>query len=227
MKSTELASLDREIIACRFCPRLVEHREEVARQKRRAYVDWDYWGKPLPGFGDARARLLVIGLAPGAHGANRTGRVFTGDRSGLWLYRALHRAGLANRPTSEHRDDGLELKDCYITLAARCVPPQNKLMREEIDRCRPFLYREHGILTRVKVVLALGHVAFASAVDLIEYVHSTTLRPKPKFAHGAVFELGDGRPRLVGSYHPSQQNTSTGRLTEAMFDEAITKALPG
>jgi len=203
--------LHQEVISCRKCPRLVAWREEVARTKRKAYMDWDYWGKPVPGFGDRNARVLVVGLAPGAHGSNRTGRNFTGDASGKFLYPALYRAGFANQPETISRDDGLKLKDMYITASARCVPPQNKPTSEEIDNCQPFLEREIALL-QPKVIVALGRVAF----ERILRIYSEPKSGK-KFAHGATFHL-DAGPWLVCSYHPSQQNTLTGKLTVEMFD---------
>lgn len=206
-----LEELKDEVIACRKCTRLVAWREEVARTKRKAYMDWDYWGKPVPGFGDPKARVLVVGLAPAAHGSNRTGRNFTGDGSGGFLYAALYRAGFANLPVSTSREDGLMLKDMYITASARCAPPQNKPTTEEMDNCQPFLEREIGIL-KPKVIVALGRIAFERILRLYS-------EPKAgkKFAHGAVFRLQAG-PWLVCSYHPSQQNTLTGKLTVEMFD---------
>ncbi len=212
-----LAALHDEIVDCRRCPRLVEWRERVAREKRAAYRDWDYWGRPIPGFGDPQARLVIVGLAPAAHGANRTGRVFTGDRSGDWLFRALHRAGFANRPTAEHRDDGLALSDAYIVATVRCPPPQNRPTTEERDNCRPYLERELALLPRQRVLLALGGWALGVLATL------EGIRPRPKFAHGAEFALADGRT-LLCSYHPSQQNTFTGRLTEPMFDDVFARA---
>jgi uracil-DNA glycosylase family 4 len=206
-----LNELNSEIISCRKCPRLVAWREEVARTKRKAYMDWDYWGKPVPGFGDPEARVLVVGLAPGAHGSNRTGRNFTGDGSGGFLYSALYRAGFANLADSTSRGDGLKLKDMYITAAARCAPPQNKPTTQEMDNCQPFLEREIELL-QPKVIVALGRIAFERIMRLYS-------EPKAgkKFAHGAVFRLEAG-PWLVCSYHPSQQNTLTGKLTVEMFD---------
>ena len=212
-----LAALRDEIVACRACPRLVEWREEVAREKRAAFREWDYWGRPVPGFGDPDARLVVVGLAPAAHGANRTGRVFTGDRSGDWLFAAMHRAGFANQPTAEHRADGLELLDAYVLAAVRCAPPKNRPTTEERDRCRPFLDRELALLANQRVLLALG----GWALGVIAGVEG--LRPRPRFAHGAEFALPGGRT-LLCSYHPSQQNTFTGRLTEPMFDAVFTRA---
>ena len=206
-----LSKLNEEIVSCHKCPRLVAWREEVAQTKRKAYMDWDYWGKPVPGFGDPRARVLVVGLAPGAHGSNRTGRQFTGDASGDFLFPALHRAGFASRPTSTSRDDGLELKDMYITASGRCAPPKNKPTMEELENCQPFLEREIGLL-QSKVIVALGRIAF----ERILRIYSEPKAGK-KFAHSVVFRLTAG-PWLVCSYHPSQQNTLTGKLTVEMFD---------
>ncbi len=203
--------LDKEIITCRKCPRLVAWREEVARTKRKAYMDWEYWGKPVPGFGDPKARVLVVGLAPGAHGSNRTGRQFTGDASGDFLFPALFRAGFASQPEATSREDGLLLKDMYITASGRCAPPKNKPTIEELDNCQPFLEREIGIL-QPKVIVCLGRIAF----DRVLRIYSAR-NLAWKFAHGAVFRIENG-PWLVCSYHPSQQNTLTGRLTVAMFD---------
>ncbi len=203
--------LKREVIACRKCPRLVAWREEVARTKRKAYMDWDYWGKPVPGFGDPQARVLVVGLAPGAHGSNRTGRNFTGDASGKFLYPALYRAGFASQPEATSRDDGLTLTDMYITAAGRCAPPGNKPTAQELNNCQPFLEREIELL-QPKVIVALGRVAF----ERILRIYSEPKSGK-KFAHGATFRLEAG-PWLVCSYHPSQQNTLTGKLTVEMFD---------
>jgi uracil-DNA glycosylase family 4 len=205
------------IIACRLCPRLVAWREEVARTKRRAYRDWDYWGKPVPGFGDYRARVLVVGLAPGAHGANRTGRMFTGDGSGDFLYPALHSAGFANQPRAVQLGDGLELEDMFISAVCRCVPPGNKPKSEEISNCLPFLEREIDLLVRMEVVVALGRIAFDHTLRI--YRQRTGNRLRFGFAHGGIDKLGDDLPWLVASYHPSRQNTQTGRLTEGMFAE--------
>ncbi|MDW8343122.1 MAG: uracil-DNA glycosylase [Verrucomicrobiae bacterium] len=202
-------SLCGRVVSCRQCPRLVAWREQVARQKKPAYRDWEYWGRPVPGWGDPKARLLIIGLAPAAHGANRTGRMFTGDQSGRWLYRALYRAGFANQPTWEHRNDGLMLRDCYVTAVLRCAPPGNKPLPREIERCQVFLREELQRLTRVQVVIALGRIAFET------YSRLRGLTPRPAFAHNRRY---DGRPVLIASYHPSRQNTNTGKLTEAMFD---------
>ena len=215
--AASLAALEAEIVACRACPRLVEWRERVAREKRAAFRDWDYWGRPVPGFGDPQARLVVVGLAPAAHGANRTGRVFTGDRSGDWLFRAMHRAGFANQPLAEHRDDGLELLDAYVAATVRCAPPDNRPTVEERDRCHPFFERELALLDRARVYVALGGWA------LSRLAVTEDMRPRPRFGHGAEFALAGGRT-LLCSYHPSQQNTFTGRLTEPMFDAVFARA---
>lgn len=206
-----------EVVECRLCPRLVAWREEVGREKRAAFRDWEYWARPIPGFGDPDAELLIVGLAPAAHGGNRTGRIFTGDRSGDWLFRALYRAGYANQPTSVSRDDGLELHGAYIAAAVRCAPPQNRPTNEEAATCRPYLAREYALLPRVKVVVALGAFALAAVSALLG------LRPRPRFGHGAESLLPDGRT-LICSFHPSQQNTFTGKLTEPMFDAIFERA---
>jgi uracil-DNA glycosylase family 4 len=210
-------SLDQELLDCRKCPRLVDWREEVARLKRRAYLDWDYWGKPVPGFGDQNARVLVVGLAPGAHGANRTGRMFTGDGSGDFLYPALFRMGFANQPQALQRGDGLQLKDMFISAVCRCVPPGNKPKADEISNCLPYLEKEIDLLSRLKVIVALGRLAFDQTLRI--YRRRTGDKLRFKFEHGGQNQLGDGLPWLVASYHPSRQNTQTGRLTEAMFAE--------
>jgi uracil-DNA glycosylase family 4 len=206
-----------EVVDCFACPRLVAWRELVATEKRASFAHEDYWGRPIPGWGDPAARLLVVGLAPAAHGGNRTGRIFTGDRSGDWLFRALWRAGYANQPTSVGRDDGLALKDCYIAAAVRCAPPANKPTPDERDRCLPYLARELALLTEVRVVVVLGQFGYDAVARLLG------LRPKPRFGHGVEVALPDGRV-IVCSYHPSQQNTFTGTLTEAMFDAVFAKA---
>ncbi len=213
--------LQEEITACRLCPRLVAHREEVARVKRRAYRDWTYWGRPVPSFGDPLARLLIIGLAPGAHGANRTGRMFTGDRSGDFLFRALHAAGFASQPESRSRQDGLSLSDAYITAAVRCAPPANKPLREEIIRCRPFLERELELLDRVRVVVALGRLAFDAYLTVLRDRGLIPSRAAFGFGHGREHTLGPSLPLLISSYHPSQQNTLTGRLTAKMLGDVF------
>ena len=206
-----LAALTAEVIECRTCPRLVEWRERVAREKRAAFRDEDYWGRPIPGFGDPAARLLIVGLAPAAHGGNRTGRVFTGDRSGDWLFAAMHRAGFANQPTSVRVGDGLRLIDAYVAAVVRCAPPANKPTPEERDNCMPYLVREMALLTDVRVIMVLGQFAYDAAWRLVGK------GPKPKFGHGVKVEVADGRTILC-SFHPSQQNTFTGKLTEEMFD---------
>ena len=213
-------SLESAITSCRRCPRLVAWREEVARVKRRAYRDEEYWGRPVPGFGDQNARVLVIGLAPAAHGANRTGRMFTGDSSGDFLYAALHRAGFASQPTSRHRGDGLTLRDVYISAACRCAPPDNKPAPDEIAACRPFLEREIALLPDLRVVVALGRVAFDAA--LRHFAPADDAGSRPTFGHAAAHPLAAGR-WLVASYHPSRQNTQTGRLTAEMFDRVWTQ----
>jgi len=213
---SRLAELRATVIGCRKCPRLVRYREEVARTKRRAYRDCAYWGRPVPGFGDSRAELLIIGLAPGAHGANRTGRMFTGDRSGDFLYAQLYRAGFASQPTSTHAGDGLALSNAYITAAARCVPPDNKPLPAEIANCSAYLEEELDLL-RPRAVLALGAIAFDTYLRLLIRRGQLDSRAGYRFAHGAQFKLPGDLPRLFASYHPSQQNTQTGRLTPAMF----------
>ena len=216
---TPLEKLQREIIACRACPRLVAWREEVARVKRRAYRDWTYWGRPVPSFGDPRARLVIVGLAPAAHGANRTGRMFTGDRSGDFLYAGLFRAGFASQPTSVSADDGLVLRDAYILAPVRCAPPLNKPLPREIATCAPFLERELELL-KPRVTLALGAIAWSAVLDHHAAMGRAIGRPRPRFGHGAVATI-PGAPLLVGSYHVSQQNTQTGKLTPAMFDAVL------
>ncbi len=216
----EWQRLTTEITACTHCPRLVAWRNEVARKRRKAYRDWQYWGKPVPGFGDLQARVLVVGLAPGAHGANRTGRMFTGDGSGEFLYSALHRAGFANQPTSQHCEDGLALHDIFISAVCRCAPPGNKPTPAEIASCLPFLEREIALLPQVRVIVALGRVAFDNTLRI--YRQKDNPIPIRKFSHASLHHLGEGLPKLVASYHPSRQNTQTGRLTPSMFDRVWT-----
>ena len=218
-----LARLDREVVACARCPRLRRHCEKIAREKRRAYRDWEYWGKPVPGFGDPNARVLVLGLAPGAHGSNRTGRMFTGDGSGNFLYPVLHRAGFASQPTATHRDDGLRLKDAYISAVVRCAPPANKPTPREIANCAPFLDREISGLKNVRVVVALGRVAFDGYLNHLKRRGVLASKNGHAFAHGARYALPDGT-LLLASYHPSMQNTLTGKLTEEMLQEIFDSA---
>jgi uracil-DNA glycosylase family 4 len=228
-----MASLQARVTDCRSCPRLVAWRESVAREKRAAYRDDAYWGRPVPGFGDVRAGLLVLGLAPGAHGSNRTGRMFTGDRAGDWLFRALHRAGFASQPTSVGRDDGLELRGAFVTAPVKCAPPANKPTGEERDACRPWLEAELDLLPDLRVVVALGSFAWAQALAILARRGFTVPSPRPRFGHGAEARLrADRAPErrpgdavtLLGSYHPSQQNTFTGTLTEEMFDAVWVRA---
>jgi len=211
-----------EIVGCRRCPRLVEWREQVARDKRAAYADEDYWGRPVPGFGDPAARVLIVGLAPAAHGANRTGRMFTGDRSGEWLYRALHRAGFASHPESVSRDDDLTLFDAWVTAPVRCAPPDNRPTTVERDSCAPWLEREYEALDGVEVIVCLGGFAWGIVHRLLAGRGIAVPRPRPKFAHGAVSETSG--PVVLASYHVSQQNTFTGRLTEEMLDTVFAEA---
>jgi uracil-DNA glycosylase family 4 len=213
----ELAAVELEITECRRCPRLVAWREEVARVKRASFADQEYWGRPVPGFGDPRARILILGLAPAAHGGNRTGRVFTGDRSGDWLFAALWRAGLANQPTSIARDDGLELRDCWVSAAVRCAPPANKPTPAERDTCLPYFARELELLDRGRVIVCLGAFAWDAALKTLQ-----APRPRRGFGHGV--EASVGARMLLGCYHVSQQNTFTGRLTEPMLDAIFARA---
>jgi len=217
-----LDELNRRLVACRRCPRLVSWREQVAAERRAAFAHEEYWGRPVPGFGDPAARLLVMGLAPAAHGGNRTGRLFTGDRSGDWLFRALHRAGFADRPESRARDDGLRLLDAYVTAAVRCAPPANHPTAAERDNCRGWLEEEYRLLTRVEVIVCLGAVAYGAALRLLAAAGVAAPHPRPRFAHGRAVETGG--PLLICSYHPSQQNTFTGRLTEEMLDAVFAGA---
>jgi uracil-DNA glycosylase family 4 len=217
---TGLRVLKEEIIRCRRCPRLVEYREKVAKEKRRAFRDWTYWGRPVPGFGDPRAELFILGLAPGAHGSNRTGRMFTGDRSGEFLYAALHKAGFANQATWLRPGDGLKLKNAFIAATIRCAPPANKPLPSEIFNCRGYLERELALL-KPRVILALGKIAWDAYLDILKIEGLIASRAKFVFAHGAVAKLpGDG-PKLIGVYHPSQQNTQTGKLTPVMYTKVL------
>ncbi len=219
---TALRALTAEIVECRACPRLVEWREQVAKDKRAAFRDEEYWGRPAPGFGDPGARILVAGLAPAAHGANRTGRVFTGDRSGDWLFAAMHRAGLANQPTSVSADDGLALHDAYVVAAVRCAPPANKPTVDERDRCLPYLVRELALLADVRVIVVLGNFAYDAVGRVLAAAGSPLPSPKPRFGHGV--EVVTDRYTVVGCFHPSQQNTFTGKLTEPMLDAVFRRA---
>ncbi len=220
--ASELQKLQSQIIACRKCPRLVRWREKVAREKVKRFANEEYWGKPIPSFGDPDARLLLVGLAPAAHGGNRTGRMFTGDNSGNWLYRALHKAGFANQAESTHRNDGLKLTDCYITATLRCAPPFNKPTPKEILNCRPFLLQEIELLRNVQVVIGLGKIGFEAAINGYRELGKIELKAKPKFAHCATYKFGG--ITFIASFHPSQQNTFTGKLTEAMFDKVFSTA---
>ena len=218
-----LAALEHEITACRRCPRLVAWREEVAHVKRRAFAHEEYWGRPVPGFGDPAARLLILGLAPAAHGANRTGRIFTGDRSGDFLFAALHRAGYASQPVSVHANDGLELGGAWISAAVRCAPPANTPTREERDACLPWAVAELALLEHVELILCLGGFAWQAALELRAAAGEPMPRPRPAFGHDVLWDAGDRWP-LLGCFHPSQQNTFTGRLTEAMIDATLARA---
>jgi uracil-DNA glycosylase len=218
-----LDELNREIVACCRCPRLVEYREKIAREKRRAYWEWEYWGKPVPGFGDPKARVLILGLAPGAHGSNRTGRPFTGDGSGYFMYPVLYRTGFASQPNATHRGDGLQLKDAYITAVVRCAPPANKPAPGEIANCVPYLDRELAGLKQVRVVVCLGRIAFDGYLNYLRRCGVIPAKKGYLFAHGAHYKLPDGKI-LLASYHPSQQNTQTGKLSEKMFQQIFEQA---
>jgi uracil-DNA glycosylase family 4 len=218
-----LTVLNREVVGCTRCPRLVAYREEVAREKRRAYRDWEYWGKPVPGFGDPDARVLIMGLAPGAHGSNRTGRPFTGDASGKFMYPVLYETGFANQPTATDRDDGLKLKDLYITAAVRCAPPDNKPLPQELAECSIFLDRELAGLKEVKVVVALGRIGFDAYLNYLKRRDLLPSRQPYLFKHGAHYQMPDGNV-LLASYHPSNQNTATGKLTREMFVKIFKQA---
>jgi len=211
-----LQSLNRDVVSCTRCPRLVVYREQIAREKRRAYRDWEYWGKPVPGFGDPNARVLIMGLAPGAHGSNRTGRPFTGDASGNFMYPVLHETGFANQPCATSREDGLVLKDLYITAAARCAPPDNKPLPCELANCAPYLDRELEGLKRLQVIVALGRIGFDAYLNYLKRLGKLDSKAAYIFAHGAKYKMPDGRT-LLASYHPSNQNTQTGKLTRPMF----------
>jgi len=221
--ATRLAQLDEAVTSCRACPRLVEWRERIAVDKRRSFAGDTYWGRPVPGFGADRPRILIVGLAPAAHGANRTGRMFTGDRSGDWLYASLFRVGLASQPTSTGRDDGLELHGAYVTAAVRCAPPDNKPLPDERDRCAPYLHRELALLAELRVVVALGAFAWQAAIRAVEVTGGVLARPLPRFGHGA--EASVGPCMILGSYHPSQQNVFTRRLTPPMLDAVLRRAI--
>ena len=221
-KISALEILNQEIVSCHLCPRLREHCERIAMVKRRAYREFDYWGKPVPGFGDPDARVLILGLAPGAHGSNRTGRMFTGDESGNWLYRVLHATGFASQPTSKTREDGMVLHDLFITASARCAPPGNKPTPQEIRNCRPFLERELGLFCNLKVVVALGKIAFDNYLDIQKARGIIKSRAAFEFGHNRAFQIGE--TVLISSYHPSQQNTATGKLTEKMLRDVFRRA---
>jgi uracil-DNA glycosylase family 4 len=217
LRVIDLQELELSITRCRKCPRLVDWREQVAREKRAAFRNWDYWGRPVAGFGDPAAKVYVLGLAPAAHGGNRTGRVFTGDRSGDWLFGSLYRTGFANQPTSVSSDDGLVLTDAFVAAAVRCAPPANKPLPQERDNCLPYAKAELELIGDIRAIVCLGSFAWDAAARLLG------IRPKPKFGHGAEHPTGDG-PILIGSYHPSQQNTFTGKLTEEMLDAVFIRA---
>jgi uracil-DNA glycosylase len=219
-----LKQLQSEITICRKCPRLVKWREKIANEKVKRFIYCKYWGKPTPGFGDPKAALLIIGLAPAAHGSNRTGRMFTGDRSGDWLYRTLYNIGCANQSISTARDDGMKVANCYITAACRCAPPQNKLLPSEINNCSTFLLEELRLLKNVSVIIGLGKIGFDAGGSIFQELHRITSKQKPKFGHGVEYRLNE-QVSLLGSFHPSQQNTFTGKLTEPMFEAVFHRAL--
>jgi len=218
-----LTVLNREVVHCCKCPRLVAYREQVGREKRRAYREWEYWARPVPGFGDPQARVLILGLAPGAHGSNRTGRPFTGDASGRFMYPILHKVGLASQPDADHRDDGLRLLDCYITAAVRCAPPDNKPLPSELANCAPFLDRELTLLKNVKVVVALGRIGFDAYLNYLKRAGLLRSKAAYRFAHSASYAMPNGIV-LLASYHPSNQNTATGKLTADMFEAVFRRA---
>lgn len=221
--SSSLVQLNQEIIACTRCSRLIDYCQKIGREKRRAYLDWEYWAKPVPGFGDPKARVLILGLAPGAHGSNRTGRPFTGDGSGYFMYPVLYKAGFASQPTATHRGDGLRLKDAYITAAVRCAPPQNKPTPDEIANCSVFLDREMAALKDVRIIVALGRIGYEAYLNYLKRRGLRVSKADIQFAHNVHYEMPDGRI-LLCSYHPSQQNTQTGKLTEKMFFQVFVKA---
>lgn len=228
IRYSSLAALNSAMVACRRCPRLVAYREAVARRRRPKYSTWSYWGRPVPGVGDPRARILLVGLAPAAHGANRTGRMFTGDGSGEFLAAALHRAGLASQPTSEHRGDGLRLRSAYLASAARCAPPGNRPLPEELDACRAYLAQEFRLLRGLRVIVALGRVAFDAVLRTAEDLGWERPHPRPVFGHGAetlIARPGAAPVLLIASYHPSRQNTQTGRLTAVMLNRVMRQAV--
>ena len=224
-RKTKLQILNQEIIACHRCPRLVEYRTRVAQVKRRAFLNWDYWGKPVPGFGDPQAQILIIGLAPAAHGANRTGRMFTGDRSGDFLYKALYEAGFASQPTSTSIQDGLTLSNVYIAASVRCAPPDNKPTPDEFRNCRPYLVREMALLGNLGVVVVLGKLAMDTYLSILKAEGKIARRGEFQFGHNREYSTGPGQPVLICSYHPSQQNTSTGKLTAPMFRAVFERAI--
>jgi len=215
-----IAELNAQVVGCRKCPRLVAYREQVAQEKRRAFLDWDYWGKPVPGFGDPQAQLLILGLAPAAHGANRTGRMFTGDRSGDFLYQALYRTGFASQPHSVSREDGLKLHNAYISATLRCAPPANKPLPGELENCRPYFETEIELL-RPRAILALGGIAMRAYLAMLKRRGGISSHAEFPFGHGVSYQLPNGLPRLFASYHPSQQNTFTGKLTEKMLEKVL------
>lgn len=221
--SSSLVQLNQEIVSCTKCSRLITYCQKIGREKRRAYMDWEYWAKPVPGFGEANARVLILGLAPGAHGSNRTGRPFTGDGSGYFMYPVLHKAGFASQPTATHRGDGLRLQDAYITAAVRCAPPQNKPTPQEIANCSAFLDRELAALKRIKIVIALGRIGFDAYLNYLKRKGVITSKGEYQFGHGLEYEMPDDRV-LICSYHPSMQNTLTGKLTEKMFLQIFLRA---
>jgi uracil-DNA glycosylase family 4 len=223
LSAESLADLRNEIVACRLCPRLVEWRERTAREKRASFANWEYWGRPVPGFGDPQARILIVGLAPAAHGGNRTGRIFTGDRSGDFLFDVVYQCGLSNQPTSVSRDDGLQLRHLYIASVNRCCPPGNRPTPAERDNCLPYLVREIELLKEVKAIVALGSFAWDGALRAIHAKGHPIPRPRPSFGHGAEARVGPYM--LLGSFHPSQQNTFTGKLTSAMLEAVLRRAI--